>query len=79
MAEALERDPAFAPSALSRLHAIFVGGAPLAPALIERFLGYGVPLVNGYGMSEAGTVIHMPIDRDAVRASRRRGRPAGAA
>ena len=26
-------------------------------------------LVNGYGMSEAGTVMHMPIDRDAVRLS----------
>ena len=69
MAEALERDPAFDPKSLSRLHAIFVGGAPLAPALIERFLGHGVALVNGYGMSEAGTVMHMPIDRDAVRRS----------
>jgi fatty-acyl-CoA synthase len=69
MAEALAADPAFDPAALTRLHAIFVGGAPLAPALIERFLGFGVPLVNGYGMSEAGTAIHVPIDREAVRMS----------
>jgi len=69
MIELLEKEPTFAPSVLSRLHAVFVGGAPLVPALIGRFLGYGVALVNGYGMSEAGTVMHMPIDRDAVRAN----------
>ncbi|HVX83112.1 MAG TPA: AMP-binding protein [Devosiaceae bacterium] len=69
MAEALAREPSFAPAALAGLRAIFLGGAPLAPALIERFLAMGVPLVNGYGMSEAGTAIHVPIDRDAVRLS----------
>lgn len=67
MIELLERDPAFSPSALSRLHAIFLGGAPLSADLVERFLGFGVPLVNGYGMSEAGTAIHVPINREAVR------------
>ena len=69
MAEALAADPAFDPAALARLHAIFVGGAPLAPAPIERFLAFGLPLVNGYGMSEAGTAIHVPIDSVAVRVS----------
>jgi len=67
MAETLARDPEFSPAALSRLHAIFLGGAPLAPDLVERFLGFGVPLVNGYGMSEVGTAIHVPIDRETVR------------
>jgi fatty-acyl-CoA synthase len=69
MAEALARDPAFTPSALQRLDAIFLGGAPLAPALIERFLDMGVPLVNGYGMSECGTAIHVPVDPEVVRRS----------
>ncbi|HEX4298766.1 MAG TPA: AMP-binding protein, partial [Devosia sp.] len=68
MIEALQHDPAFAPEALARLRAIFVGGAPLAPGLVERFLDLGVPLVNGYGMSEAGTVMHVPLAREAVRA-----------
>lgn len=67
MVEALARDLAFTPEALKRLHAIFLGGAPLAPSLIEKFLEMGVPLVNGYGMSEAGTAIHVPLDLDAVR------------
>ncbi|MDH4414760.1 MAG: AMP-binding protein [Rhizobium sp.] len=66
MAAALRNTPAWNPSALKALQAIFIGGAPLSPALIETFLQDGIPLVNGYGMSEAGTSIHMPLDRDAV-------------
>lgn len=69
MAEALERDPNYSMQSVSHLHAIFLGGAPLSPDLIGRFLDGGVALVNGYGMSEVGTAIHMPIDRDAIRAS----------
>jgi len=69
MAEALAKDAGFAPAAFARLHAVFLGGAPLSPTLIDRFLNLGVSLVNGYGMSEAGTAIHVPIDPDAVRAS----------
>jgi fatty-acyl-CoA synthase len=69
MVEALEREPGFDAMALRRLRAILVGGAPLDPRLIERFGEMGVPLVNGYGMSEAGTAIHVPIDREAVRES----------
>lgn len=66
MASALRNAPAWNPSALKALQAIFIGGAPLSPALIEAFLEDGIPLVNGYGMSEAGTAIHMPLDREAV-------------
>lgn len=69
MAEALEREPGFSAAAFSRLHAIFLGGAPLPPSLIERFLRVGVPLVNGYGMSEVGTAIHVPVRMEAVRDS----------
>lgn len=66
MAAALRSAPNWDPSALKALQAIFIGGAPLSPALIRTFLDDGVPLVNGYGMSEAGTAIHMPLDRDMV-------------
>jgi fatty-acyl-CoA synthase len=69
MAAALKSDPAYAGADLSRLHAIFVGGAPLSPALAEYFLNDGVRLINGYGMSEAGSVLHVPIDAEAVRAN----------
>jgi fatty-acyl-CoA synthase len=66
MAAALRQSPSWDPTALKALQAIFIGGAPLSPALIQTFLDDGIPLVNGYGMSEAGTSIHMPLDRDAV-------------
>jgi fatty-acyl-CoA synthase len=66
MAYALRNASAWDPSALKALQAIFIGGAPLSPALIEAFLEDGIPLVNGYGMSEAGTAIHMPLDREAI-------------
>jgi fatty-acyl-CoA synthase len=66
MAAALRAAPGWDPSALKALQAIFIGGAPLSPALIETFLEDGIPLVNGYGMSEAGTAIHMPLDRAMV-------------
>ncbi|ANL76467.1 acyl-CoA synthetase protein (plasmid) [Rhizobium phaseoli] len=66
IALALRNDPAYSAAALSGLHALFVGGAPLTQTLIESYLDDGVALVNGYGMSEAGTVLHVPIDRRAV-------------
>ncbi|EJC83449.1 acyl-CoA synthetase (AMP-forming)/AMP-acid ligase II [Rhizobium leguminosarum bv. trifolii WSM2297] len=66
IALALRSDPAYSAAALSGLHALFVGGAPLTQVLIESYLADGVALVNGYGMSEAGTVLHVPIDRRAV-------------
>lgn len=62
MAQALIDAPQFDVAALRRLQAIFVGGAPPTPQLVGRYLAAGLPLVNGYGMSEAGTAIHVPID-----------------
>ena len=67
MAAALRDSPAFDGSRLTRLKAIFVGGAPVPQPLIEAWLGDGVPLANGFGMTEAGTVIHVPIAPLAVR------------
>ncbi|MDH6267168.1 fatty-acyl-CoA synthase [Rhizobium sp. SG_E_25_P2] len=68
MAAALRKDPSYDAAKLARLKAIFIGGAPLSKQLIDLFLEDGVALVNGYGMSEAGTAIHMPLDKQAVAA-----------
>ena len=62
MAAALRRDPAYAGSDLSRLKAIVCGGAPVPRALVEDYLAAGVRLLDGYGLSEAGTVFGMPLD-----------------
>jgi len=63
MAVSLRHDPSYAPIALKRLTGIFSGGAPHAPDSIKALTRNGIPLANGYGMTEAaGTVCCMPVD-----------------
>lgn len=62
MAAMLHRHPGFDAAALRRLTAVFTGGAPHPAADIRAWLAEGVPVVDGYGMSEAGTVFGMPAD-----------------
>ena len=66
MAAMLVQDPAYATSDLSRLKALVIGGAPLPKSLVERLLADGIMPVEGYGSSEAGSVLHLPIDRDTI-------------
>ena len=61
MAATLRAEPDFVPARLSGLKAMFTGGAPHAPAAIRAWLADGVAMVDGYGMSEAGTVFGMPL------------------
>jgi len=62
MAAMLRGLPNFDGAALARLTAVFTGGAPHPAADIRAWLEQGVPVVDGYGMSEAGTVFGMPAD-----------------
>ncbi|ATC25394.1 acyl-CoA synthetase [Caulobacter vibrioides] len=62
MAAMLRRAPNFSASALRGLTAVFTGGAPHPAADIRAWLAVGVPVVDGYGMSEAGTVFGMAPD-----------------
>jgi fatty-acyl-CoA synthase len=73
IAQMLCDDPAWASADLSRLKALFLGGAPLPVPLCERLLNDCVQVSNGYGLTETSTVCHMPLDPAAVRA-----RPAAA-
>ena len=43
----------------SSLRFVAVGGAPCARALIERALKLGLPVYEGYGLSEAGSVVSL--------------------
>uniref|UniRef100_B0SXU2 AMP-dependent synthetase and ligase n=1 Tax=Caulobacter sp. (strain K31) TaxID=366602 RepID=B0SXU2_CAUSK len=61
MAQMLRETPHYADADLSRLTALCTGGAPIAPAVIHRWLDEGVMIIDGYGMSEAGTVLGMPV------------------
>lgn len=67
IADMLLNDPAFKDSDLSHLKAIFVGGAPLPDYLLHAYLERDIVLVNGFGMSESGTTMHMPINKDEIR------------
>jgi long-chain acyl-CoA synthetase len=52
------------------LRAIFVGGAFTEPATLQFFYDLGIPVSNGYGLTEAGTVITLndfnPFRADTV-------------
>ena len=49
--------PALASIGLDRLRCAWVGGAPVSPALIERFHALGVPLEEFYGLVESGGLV----------------------
>jgi len=53
-----------------QLRALFVGGAFTEPATLQFFYDLGIPVGNGYGLTEAGTVITLndlkPFRADTV-------------
>lgn len=66
MAALLRAEPTFDPDRLRHLAAIFTGGAPHPAPAIHAWLEVGIPIVDGFGMSEAGTVFGMPLDRAII-------------
>ncbi len=66
MAQALRMEATFDASRLRHLTAIFTGGAPHPEARIREWLEDDIPIVDGFGMSEAGTVFGMPVDRSII-------------
>lgn len=65
MAESLRYAPHFEPEKW-RLKALFTGGAPNPPASIRWWLSQGVKMVDGYGMTENGTVLGMPLNAELI-------------
>jgi fatty-acyl-CoA synthase len=66
MALAIRAVDDFDASRLGRLKAIFTGGAPHPETQIRDWLNDGIAIVDGFGMSEAGTVFGMPLDRNLI-------------
>ncbi|OYY70269.1 AMP-binding protein [Sphingomonas sp. 28-63-12] len=61
MAEMLRRQPGFDPQKLKGL-GVVTGGAPNPPPKIREWLADGIPLGNGYGMTETGSLCGMPLN-----------------
>lgn len=59
--------PKFAEADLSRLRIAGVGGAPCALAILETWTARGVPLVQGWGMTETSPAGTMLDAADAIR------------
>ncbi len=66
MALALRAVENFDAASLAGLKAIFTGGAPHPEAEIREWLKDGIPIVDGFGMSEGGTIFGMPLDRKLI-------------
>ena len=66
MAAAMIQDSAYATADLTRLKALVIGGAPLPTVIVEKLLAAGIMPIEGYGLSEAGTVFGMPLDRETI-------------
>ncbi|WOI36381.1 AMP-binding protein [Alteromonas sp. CI.11.F.A3] len=66
MANSLRQVSSFDPSRLKNLKALLTGGAPHPEVQIRRWLNDGIAIVDGYGMSEAGSVLGMPHKLDLI-------------
>ncbi len=49
-----------------RIRVAVSGGAPLSPAVTRLFLGLGLPLTEGYGLTEAGPVVSGNAPEDCI-------------
>ncbi len=61
MAQMLWNHPEFSPEKLQRLQVYATGGAPNPAAQIERFVNAGIPMSDGFGMTESGSNFGMPV------------------
>ena len=67
MMEAFRSQPQFDPAPLRRLTAVVTGGAPHPVNSLVAWLDDGVAMVPGFGMSEAGTVFGMSVEKEVIR------------
>ncbi|MET2825656.1 AMP-binding protein [Mesorhizobium shangrilense] len=65
MARMLRENADFAPAQWT-VTAIFTGGAPNPAADILWWLEQGIRMVDGFGMTEAGTVLGMPVEAEQI-------------
>jgi fatty-acyl-CoA synthase len=69
------RSPGWPTADLSGVRFILTGGAPVPDRLVRAFLERGVPLLQGYGLSEAGPLALLLDPASATRKIGSAGRP----
>ncbi|MDX1667155.1 MAG: long-chain fatty acid--CoA ligase [Saprospiraceae bacterium] len=75
MLKMIADEPAFDRADLSDLHYLIVGGEPMPVPLIEKWDEKGVPVRQGYGMTEVGPNLTSLHQDDAIRKKGSIGRP----
>ena len=73
--DAMVRSELWPTTDLSSVRFIITGGAPVGERLIRAFLDRGVPLLQGYGLSEAGPLALILDPESALRKIGSAGRP----
>jgi fatty-acyl-CoA synthase len=61
MAQTLRLDPSYPQADFSRIVCLTTGGAPLAPDLAASWIEDGVAIANGFGMTECGGALGVPV------------------
>jgi len=65
--EMIAQLPDFAEADVGQVEGAFVGGAPSTRALLETYAEKGMPLIQGYGLTETGPTLTVLDAEDAVR------------
>ncbi len=69
----LEADTSFGATDFSSVRVCYTGGAPVPEPLLRSFMDRGIPILQGYGLSEAGPLVLLLEARDMTRQGRIRG------
>lgn len=75
MLKMIAEEPAFETADFESLYYLIVGGEPMPIPLIETWHDKGVPIRQGYGMTEVGPNLTSLHQRDAIRKKGSIGRP----
>jgi fatty-acyl-CoA synthase len=73
--DALARDPAWPDTDLSDVRFVITGGAPVPERLIRVYLERGVPLLQGYGLSETAPAVLLLSAADSLAKVGSAGKP----
>jgi acyl-CoA synthetase (AMP-forming)/AMP-acid ligase II len=71
----LDAHPSFGTTDFSSVRVCYTGGAPVPEPLLRSFMDRGIPILQGYGLSEAGPLVLLLEAADMARKVGSAGRP----